>query len=240
MCSTTRGPAIWPSLVTWPTRISGAPERLAKRISACAEPRTCVTVPGADSIALGHMVWIESMTTRRGILPSRQRGDDVLDRGLGGELDRRRRRGRAARRAAAPAPPPPRRRCRPRGGRRCASAAATWISMVDLPMPGSPAISSTEPRTKPPPVTRSNSATPDGRRGASWVSPASGSSLNSRPLRGARPPPGAGAATPSSTSVFHSPQASHLPCQRPRDRAAVLADEADGLCMACGHVKPLR
>src|SRR5215208_2564798 len=39
MCSTTRGPAIWPSLVTWPTRIMAAPERLAKRISACAEPR---------------------------------------------------------------------------------------------------------------------------------------------------------------------------------------------------------
>ena len=42
--------------------------------------------------------------------------------------------------------------------------------------------------------------------------------LERRPLRVARPPPGAGAATPSSTSVFHSPQASHLPCQRWRPR----------------------
>ena len=89
MCSTTRGPAIWPSLVTWPTRMIAAPERLAKRISACAEPRTCVTVPGADSTASVHMVWIESMTTRRGVLPSLERRDDVLDRGFGRELDRR-------------------------------------------------------------------------------------------------------------------------------------------------------
>src|SRR5262245_1893931 len=90
------------------------------------------------------------------------------------------------------------------------------MSSVDLPMPGSPAISSTEPRTNPPPVTRSNSGMPEGRRGASCASPASGSSANSRPLRGARPGPGGRASTPSSTSVFHSPQASHLPCQRPK------------------------
>src|SRR6185436_11492178 len=89
-------------------------------------------------------------------------------------------------------------------------------------MPGSPAISSTEPRTKPPPVTRSNSARPDARRGASWVSPVSGCSAKLRPLRGARPGPAGRPATPpkparpspSSTIEFHSPQASHLPCQR--------------------------
>ena len=70
MCSTTRGPAIWPSLVTWPTNMMAAPERLAKRMSACALPRTCVTVPGADSTMSVHMVWIESITIRRGTLPS--------------------------------------------------------------------------------------------------------------------------------------------------------------------------
>jgi hypothetical protein len=70
MCSTTRGPAIWPSLVTWPTRMTAAPDFLAKRISACALPRTCVTVPGADSTASVHMVWMESMMMRRGTLPS--------------------------------------------------------------------------------------------------------------------------------------------------------------------------
>src|SRR5688500_15263451 len=82
-------------------------------------------------------------------------------------------------------------------------------------MPGSPAISSTEPRTKPPPVTRSSSGTPEGRRGASWVSPVSGSSANTRPLRAERPGIARSAAAPSSAIVFHSPQESHLPCQRP-------------------------
>ena len=38
------------------------------------------------------------------------------------------------------------------------------------------------------------------------------SSANSRPLPGLRPGPLVGAAAPSSTSVFHSPQASHFPC----------------------------
>ncbi len=69
MCSTTRGPAIWPSLVTCPTIRSAAPLALANRISAWAEPRTWLTVPGADSIASLHMVWIESMTTNFGASP---------------------------------------------------------------------------------------------------------------------------------------------------------------------------
>ena len=69
ICSTTRGPAIWPSLVTWPTSMIAAPLALAKRISACAEPRTWLTVPGVDSIASLHIVWIESMTTSCGRSP---------------------------------------------------------------------------------------------------------------------------------------------------------------------------
>jgi hypothetical protein len=43
---------------------------LAKRIRAWAEARTWVTVPGADSTVSVHMVWIESITTRRGVGPS--------------------------------------------------------------------------------------------------------------------------------------------------------------------------
>ena len=70
MCSTTRGPAIWPSLVTWPTRMIAAPDFLANRISACAEAPTWVTVPGADSTVSVHMVWIESITISRGTVPS--------------------------------------------------------------------------------------------------------------------------------------------------------------------------
>lgn len=88
------------------------------------------------------------------------------------------------------------------------------VSSVDLPMPGSPPTSSTEPRTKPPPVTRSSSAIPEERRGASWVLPESDSSANVRPLRLLRIETGTEPEVSSSASVFHSPQASHLPCQR--------------------------
>src|SRR5580765_1811692 len=83
-------------------------------------------------------------------------------------------------------------------------------------MPGSPPTRSTEPRTKPPPVTRSSSAMPDERRGASWLLPVSDSSANLRPLRLERIETGIVVApvVSSSTSVFHSPHDSHLPCQR--------------------------
>src|ERR1700704_2119722 len=83
-------------------------------------------------------------------------------------------------------------------------------------MPGSPPTNSTEPLTKPPPVTRSSSAMPEERRGASWLLPVNDSSLNSRPLRLERIETGIVVApvVSSSTSVFHSPQDSHLPCQR--------------------------
>ena len=56
MCSMMRGPAIAPSLVTCPTRTTAAPDFLAKRVSACAEVRTCVTVPGALSTRSVHSV----------------------------------------------------------------------------------------------------------------------------------------------------------------------------------------
>src|SRR5215472_17312193 len=87
------------------------------------------------------------------------------------------------------------------------------VSSVDLPMPGSPPTSSTEPRTKPPPVTRSSSVMPEERRGASWLLPARLSSAKVRPLRLARTDTGTPLVS-SSASVFHSPQDSHLPCQR--------------------------
>src|SRR5205823_14568424 len=75
---------------------------------------------------------------------------------------------------------------------------------------------STEPRTKPPPMTRSSSVIPDERRGASWLLPVSDSSLNVRPLRLERIETGIVVAPveSSSVSVFHSPQDSPLPCQR--------------------------
>ena len=97
-------------------------------------------------------------------------------------------------------------------------------------MPGSPPISSTEPRTKPPPVTRSSSAMPEGRRGASCASPASGSSANRRPLRGARPGPGgARGAFLDQRVPLAAGLAFALPAGR---RPAVLADEGQ---IALGH-----
>src|SRR5438445_13525844 len=83
-------------------------------------------------------------------------------------------------------------------------------------MPGSPPTKSTEPLTKPPPVTRSSSAIPEGRRGASWLLPVRLSSANSRPLLLLRIETGivVSPVTFSSTSVLHSPQVSLLPFQR--------------------------
>ncbi len=58
---------------------------------------------------------------------------------------------------------------------------------------------------------------PDAMRGASSISPDSVVSATARPFREERSPAGPPPmppVVPSSTSVFHSPQASHLPAQR--------------------------
>ena len=62
MCSSTRGPAMAPSLVTWPTRNSTHPDSLAKRISRAAASRTWDTEPGAEAMSGRYMVWMESTT----------------------------------------------------------------------------------------------------------------------------------------------------------------------------------
>ena len=48
MCSSTRGPASAPSLVTWPTSTMAQPLDLAVRVSWAAHSRTCATEPGAE------------------------------------------------------------------------------------------------------------------------------------------------------------------------------------------------
>ena len=97
-------------------------------------------------------------------------------------------------------------------------AAEACISSVDLPMPGSPPSRITEPRTKPPPVTRSSSPIPEGMRGASLASPVRPSSGNTRPRvrdgRVAAGPDWPGAEGASSTIVFQPLQASQRPRQR--------------------------
>ena len=64
--------------------------------------------------------------------------------------------------AAIPRPWHTARRARPR-----VSPAAAWRRSVDLPIPGSPPTSTSEPGTRPPPRTRSSSSIPSGRRGRS-------------------------------------------------------------------------
>ena len=170
MCSSTRGPAICPSLVTWPTSRSAKPRRLATRISSCAERAPARPCPARSPARRRTCVWMESMTTRSGALGAVQRRDDVAHVGRRRELHVRRRKPQPIGAQAKPGRSPPRRRCRrPQCRARLppAMAAQTCSSNVDLPMPGSPPIRRAEPRTSPPPVTRSNSAMPVLRRMAS-------------------------------------------------------------------------
>ena len=155
------------------------------------------------------------MTTRSGALALGQRRQDVATGWFRRRAPPARRQARGARRAGAPGRSPPRRRNRRRGGRRGRGWPSSCSSSVDLPMPGSPPISIAEPGTMPPPVTRSSSAMPVEKRGASSVEPFRPSSATTRPfVCRVMPEPGGGPASVSSTSVFHSPQAGHLPAQR--------------------------
>jgi hypothetical protein len=45
-----------PSLVTWPTSKTAIPRFFARSTSACADPRTWVTVPGVLSMVSSHIV----------------------------------------------------------------------------------------------------------------------------------------------------------------------------------------
>src|SRR5271156_1266688 len=74
---------------------------------------------------------------------------------------------------------------------------------VDLPTPGSPPISSAEPGTMPPPVTRSNSAIPVPRRCGALSSVLRSSSAKRRPFSRLVAPAPIGAGAPSSVMVFH-------------------------------------
>ena len=159
--------------------------------------------------------------------------------GRGGELDRRVAKARAARPAAAPARPLPRPRCRRRARRPAASLAQAWISSVDLPMPGSPPSRMTDPGTKPPPVTRSSSATPLGgaRRLGARRRPEAWNSI-SRPLPALR---AAWAPMPEPAVLLDDrvPAAAGVAAPLPAvgDRAAVLADEGVaglGHCLSAG------
>src|SRR5882762_9871630 len=91
------------------------------------------------------------------------------------------------------------------------SRAATCISRVDFPIPGSPPTSVTEPGTMPPPKTKSNSSRPVFHRSKlsdgtldSWTGLGPGDPFRRSIFPTFRP-------IDSSTSVFRAPQASHRP-----------------------------
>ena len=138
------------------------PRSLASRTRRWAHSRTCTTEPGAEpELGVEHGLdgvdhdgrWPgpRRWPRRRRAAPSRPAATA----------------GARARRAARPGPAPaacsprPTRRAPPRRPRPAAPSACS--SNVDLPMPGSPPSRVTEPGTRPPPRTRSSSATPVGR-----------------------------------------------------------------------------
>ena len=201
-------------------------DRAGRRFDACRS--TCV--------------WIESMIDERRRRALGERGEDVLDIGLGGELDRRVARARAARRAAAPARPPPRPRRRRRGRpcwrapRRPASAAST-CRCRDRRRSGSPSRG-----TKPPPVTRSSSPMPDGdaRRLVRLAGKRlrAGTTRPFAPARARRDRAASRCAAPVS-STMRVPLAAGVAAALPAvvDGAAALADEGR---LGLGHVRSLR
>ena len=83
---------------------------------------------------------------------------------------------------------------------------------VDLPMPGAPPTSTSEPCTAPPPSTRSSSPMPVGKRISCAVSSSAIGCALARSAR-LRPPVFAFAPSPTacSTSVFHAPQLGQRP-----------------------------
>ncbi len=155
MCSSTRGPAIWPSLVTWPTSSTAVPLALAKRTSSAVHSRSCDTAPGADFDAL-RMHGLDGIDDQHARRDPLRGADDVFDAGLGDQPRGGASRAPGAGREVRPASRIPRPWRTAPAPAHCSAAAACSIS-VDFPIPGSPPIKVTEPGTRPPPSTRSSS-----------------------------------------------------------------------------------
>ena len=135
--------------------------RLASEVSAVVTARTCVTPPVTPS-ASGRDMRLHRVHHHQGGLDRL----DVAEHGRAGRIRRpgtaRRGCSRCVRRAAGPGRRTPRPTRTARGAPVRAQRCATSSSSVDLPTPGSPASSVTEPGTSPPPSTRSSSSTPVG------------------------------------------------------------------------------
>ena len=215
MCSSARGPARAPSLVTWPTSTVATCRDLARPTSWSAHSRTWVMLPGTPLARRSPRVagpmataWIESITTRSGSASTTELITVPTS---------------VAARISRPGGIGPRRSARSRtwwadssadtSRTRCpeaARAASTWSSRVDLPIPGSPPRRVTEPGTRPPESTRSNSSTPVGTAVASDRSTEeSGTGMAERSSASTARTNDPSCA--SSTRVFHSPQEGHRP-----------------------------
>ena len=66
MCSRVRGPAMAPSLVTWPTSTMGTPVSLATVSRRATASRTWLGLPGAPAASVALTVWTESTTASGG------------------------------------------------------------------------------------------------------------------------------------------------------------------------------
>ena len=163
MCSSTRGPAMVPSLVTWPTRITATHVAWRVLISSCATgglATRCrariqvVHIHGLDGIDDGHIGGVRCV----------EGGKDVANIGCGREDNRRVGQTEAVGPQADLVDRLPRPRYRQPTCRHGPACAAACRSNVDLPIPGSPPTSRAEPGTKPPPHTRSSSVSPVRRR----------------------------------------------------------------------------
>ncbi len=160
-CSTARGPARSPSLVTWPTRRSGTPLDLARRVRRSTQARTWARLPAGWASSGSETDCSESTTTRAG----RWRSTAASIASTSGPSSASRWRGTGPMRAARPLTwvSDSSAEASMTSTPRAATDASTWNSRVDLPMPGGPKRSVTDPPTTPPPRTRSSSLTPVGK-----------------------------------------------------------------------------
>ena len=70
MCSSTLGPAIAPSFVTWPTMKTAVPVVFATRVKKDVASRTWLTLPGAEAISGQYIVCMESIIKNAGLMRS--------------------------------------------------------------------------------------------------------------------------------------------------------------------------
>ena len=153
MCSNMRGPAILPSLVTWPIIITGTPCSLAKRSKRAVHSRTWPTLPGVESSTSVNIVWIESMTSKAGLcwLASCKIASKLVSAITDNSLPWIPRRSALSFNCICDSSPDA------YSTLPCVSAIRpdTCSKIVDLPIPGSPPNKISAPGTIPPPKTRS-------------------------------------------------------------------------------------